>query len=81
VTASIINSNYDIYDCCCILYKQHDITVAELITGFGRYTIINLAKMLEGATIHPERHILILGKCKSGLWKCVEPLLQSYGLH
>jgi hypothetical protein len=36
-------------------------------------------KQKDWATIHPERHILSLGKYKSGLWKCVEPILQSYG--
>ena len=29
------------------LYRQHDIRAAELITGFVRYAIINVAKMLQ----------------------------------
>jgi hypothetical protein len=36
-------------------------------------------KQKDGATIHSERYILSLSKYKSGLWKCVEPILQSYG--
>jgi hypothetical protein len=31
-------------------------------------------------SIHPEKYMLNISKYKEELWKCIEPLLEVYGL-
>ena len=46
-----------------------------------QYWKVNDPKAKNGkVTIHPENHVLNIPKYKEELWKCIEPLLEVYGL-